>query len=228
MPSLSPENYDVLVFDCYGTLVDWQTAIASYWQEVLAEHDAHVTDDFLLSFHAEWEPVEQATGGLYSDVLQRVMQRLGDRLAFTPSTDELEGFVKSLANSRPFEDSIAAISDLSEQFELAIVSNTDRSILDITLKPFNVEFDYLVTAEETKAYKPSVEMFQQAKSVIGDHKRTLHVAQSLYHDIQPANKLGSDTVWINRQNFGDSDHWTSDVKPTWTFETLGEFREQIL
>ena len=227
MPELRTDRYQVLIFDCYGTLVDWQTAISSYWQSILVKHDAHVTDEFLLDFHAQWEPVEQAQGGLYRDVLKRVMSRLGERLAFTPNADELEGFVDSLANSQPFDDSVDTLKQLSQHFELAIVSNTDHEIIEKTMVPFELELDYLITAEDTQAYKPSEKMMSEAMSLIGKRKSKLHVAQSLYHDISPANKMGNDSVWINRTNLGDAELWNSDAKPTWTFEDLRSFADAI-
>lgn len=227
MPELRTDRYQVLIFDCYGTLVDWQTAISSYWQSILVKHDAHVTDEFLLDFHAQWEPAEQAQGGLYRDVLKRVMSRLGERLAFTPNADELEGFVDSLANSQPFDDSVDTLKQLSQHFELAIVSNTDHEIIEKTMVPFELELDYLITAEDTQAYKPSEKMMSEAMSLIGKRKSKLHVAQSLYHDISPANKMGNDSVWINRSNIGDTELWNSDAKPTWTFEDLRSFADAI-
>lgn len=227
MPELRTDRYQVLIFDCYGTLVDWQSAISSYWQSILVKHDAHVTDEFLLDFHAQWEPVEQEHGDLYRDVLKRVMSRLGERLAFTPSADELEGFVDSLANSQPFDDSVDTLKQLSQHFELAIVSNTDHEIIEKTMVPFELELDYLITAEDTHAYKPSEKMMSEAMSRIGKRKSKLHVAQSLYHDISPANKMGNDSVWINRSNLGDAELWNADAKPTWTFEDLRSFADAI-
>lgn len=227
MPELRTDRYQVLIFDCYGTLVDWQTAISSYWQSVLVKHDAHVTDEFLLDFHAQWEPIEQKVGGRYRDVLKRVMSRLGDRLAFTPNENELEGFVESLANSQPFDDSVDALKQLSEHFELAIVSNTDHEIIAKTLLPFETELDYLITAEDTKAYKPSEKMMSEAMSLIGKRKSKLHVAQSLFHDISPANKIGHDSVWINRANLSGTELWVADAKPTWTFDDLRSFANAI-
>ena len=228
MSSLTASEYDVLIFDCYGTLVDWQTAITSYWQSVLKRHDAHVTDEFLLEFHAKWEPIEQSSGGLYRDVLQRVMKRLGDRLAFTPSEDELCGFIASLAQSAPFEDAVQSLQLLGQRFELAVISNTDLNIIAKTLEVFDRQFDYLITAEETGKYKPVPIMMSNAMKTIGDKKRKLYVAQSLYHDIQPANVLGIDSVWIDRQKEGDSGLWHTQAKPTWVFQDLATFTATVL
>ena len=227
MPKIEVNQYDVLVFDCYGTLVDWQTAITSYLQSVLSKHDAHVTDEFLLEFHAEWEPIEQEAGGKYRDVLFRLMHRLGDRLAFTPSETECEQFVQSLARSQPFDDVNVALAELGNHFELAIVSNTDREIIKKTLEPIDAVFEYVITAEDTGAYKPSEKMWQSATSLIGDEKRKLHVAQSLYHDVEPANKLGNDSVWINRDNQAGSAVRPSNAKPSWTFEDLHQMVDSL-
>ena len=88
-------DYDVLTFDCYGTLIDWGAGIVGHLQPLLLERDAHVIDDFLLEFFAETEPVVQQDGVAYADVLREVLRRLGDRLAFSPSDEMLDAFVRA-------------------------------------------------------------------------------------------------------------------------------------
>ena len=224
MADLRADDYDVLTFDCYGTLVDWETAIIQYLQPVLISHDVHVFDGTILEFYSEWEPLEQDSGGSYRDVLGRVMARYGARLGFTPTKEEAKGFVNAIANADPFDDTIEALAKLSEHFKLAIISNTDKDLIEMTLRSMPTEFCAALTAQELGAYKPDLAMMRKAFDQISHHgKRILHVAQSGYHDIAPASELGLNTVWINRR----SEH-ASAVQPVkfnsvWEFETLADF-----
>ena len=228
MSELDARNYDILTFDCYGTLVDWETAIVTYLQEVLLSHDVHVFDGTILEFYAEWEPLEQSAGGSYSDVLGRVMKRFGGRLGFTATDEETEGFVKAIATSQPFDDSIEALTLLSEHVELGIVSNTDDDLIQLTLEPLGVEFAAVATAQKFGAYKPDIDMLKQAFEWISDgNKRILHVAESRFHDIAPATKLGYDTVWINRTKDHAAATREVDADPTWTFEDLAQLAVAI-
>ena len=224
MPDLRADDYDVLSFDCYGTLVDWESAIIQYLQPVLVSHDVHVFDGTILEFYSEWEPLEQDTGGSYRDVLGRVMSRYGARLAFTPTKEESLGFVNAITKADPFDDTVESLAKLAEHFKLAIISNTDKDLIELTLQSMPTEFAAALTAQELGAYKPNLEMMRNAFEKISQQgQRILHVAQSRYHDIAPASELGLDTVWINRRSEHAPAVQEVDAKPTWEFETLAEF-----
>ena len=226
MPDLRADDYDVLTFDCYGTLVDWETAIIQYIQPVLLSHDVHVFDGTILDFYSEWEPLEQDAGGSYRDVLSRVMSRYGARLGFTPTEAETAGFIDAIADSAPFNDTVEALATLTEHFKLAIISNTDEDLIQQTLRSLPVEFSAVLTAQELGAYKPNRDMMQTAFDQISQHgKRVLHVAQSRYHDILPATELGLNTVWINRSSEHASAVQGIDAHPVWEFENLADFAE---
>lgn len=218
------EDYDALAFDCYGTLVDWGGGLVAYLQPLLQRHDAHVIDDFLLEFFAETEPLAQRDGVRYADVLRDVLRRLGTRLAFAPSSEELDGFVASVGDWPPFDDSSAALQRLGERFKLMVVSNVDNALFAKTAARLGVEFAYVVTAQDVGAYKPDRRMFEAARRATGD-ARVLHVAQSLFHDIAPATAFGLDTVYIRRQRNAAR---PADAEPTWTFDSLAEFADAIL
>ena len=224
MNQLNPDDYDVLSFDCYGTLVDWQGAIVTYMQRVLLSHDVHVFDGTILEFFAQWEPLEQDVGGTYSEVLTRVMTRYGHRLGFTPTEDESEGFVDAVATSNAFPDTESSLQILKSKFDLAIISNTDEELIKQTLEPLGVEFEEIVTAQELGCYKPNRDMLLAAiERITSGNKRLLHVAQSPFHDIKPMVELGYDCVWIKRETELGSAVQAVDIKPNWTFDTLGEF-----
>ena len=225
------QDYDALTFDCYGTLIDWSAGIIDFLQPALLARDAHVIDDFLLEFFAETEPAEQVDGRRYADVLRQVLRRLGERLGFTPDAALLDEFAASPGRWPPFADTAEALARLGERFQLAIVSNVDNALFAQTAKQLGMAFArdnparLLVTAEDVGTYKPDARMFARARAGLGEGRRILHVAQSLFHDIAPAAALGWDTVWIRRERNAAK---TVPAKPAWTFDTLADFADAIL
>ena len=217
-------DYDVLAFDCYGTLVDWGAGIVGYLQPLLLRHDAHATDAFVLEFFAATEPLVQEDGVYYAEVLREVLRRLGARLGFVPNAEELDGFVASVGDWPPFDDSVVALERLRQHFELMVVSNVDNALFAQTAVRLGVEFAHVVTAQDVGAYKPDRRMFEAARTCVGD-ARVLHVAQSLFHDIAPASAFGLDTVHIRRDRNAAR---VVDAKPTWTFDSLAEFADAVL
>ncbi|MCZ6855306.1 MAG: HAD-IA family hydrolase, partial [Gammaproteobacteria bacterium] len=196
MTELQAANYKTLTFDCYGTLIDWETGILGYLQTLLKSYDVHVIDSWVLEFFAETEPEVQARGGTYRSVLTQVLERFADRLAFTPNEGILTGFANSIEHWHPYADTIPALGRLAEVFQLAIVSNVDDDLFAYSAKHLEVLFDQVITAQQVGAYKPNPAMFLEALKRV--EAPVLHVAQSCFHDIIPATELGLDTVWIER------------------------------
>ncbi len=136
----------------------------------------------------------------YKDILRQIVERFGHRLGFIPTPSELDCLVDSLGDWRPFPDTVSALQALKEKFKLAAISNIDDDLFASSAKLLKVEFDWVITAEQAKSYKPSLEVFQFALRKIGvPPARVPHVAQSLYHDIAPARRMGLATVWVNRR-----------------------------
>lgn len=221
-------NFDILSFDCYGTLVDWESAITSTLQSILLSHDAHWNDAVLLEHFALLEPAEQEHGGSYRNVLRRVLKHFGTRLGFVPTEPELVQFEECIARATPFSDTVEALTALSESFQLAIVSNTDDDLFALTAQNLEVSFEYLITAEQVGEYKPNLAVFEHAiKEFSCSKSRILHVAQSLFHDVAPASALGIATVWIDRTRGKPGATAPSDATPQWTFQTLAELAEAV-
>ncbi len=207
-------NYQALTFDCYGTLVDWESGILGALKPILSAHDVKVNDREVINYYAEVEPGIQQEGYIkYREVLQKGVQKFGDRFGFTPTATEIESLPESLQNWQPFPDTVEALQSLKQKYKLVIISNIDDDLFAATAKHLKVEFDEIITAEQAKSYKPSLNNFKLAFSRIGiPPEQILHVAASLYHDIVPARSLGLTTVWVNR-NAQDSTHLPKSSQP---------------
>lgn len=220
---LRPDQYATISFDCYGTLIDWENGILGFMQPLLESYDVHVIDDWTLEFFAEHEPLEQARGGTYRAVLGRVLEQFGTRLAFTPGEREKRDFADSIEYWQPFEDTVPALRRLQTKYRLAVISNVDDDLFELTRRNLGIEFDHVVTAEQVGAYKPAPAMFEAALRVA--QRPLLHVAQSRYHDVAPALALGLDAVWIQRG--GPGAVRDVEVTPTWTCRNLTELADAL-
>jgi len=191
--------YDIITFDCYGTLVDWRSGITAAVERVARVHGVTVDPARVLRLHAEIEPQVQREGyQKYRDVLDEVLKRMASGLGWTPDPAQEHVLSESLPTWPMFEDTNPALERLKAMgFRLGILSNVDNDLLAATRRQFTVEFDLLVTAEDVRSYKPAEPHFRAARRLIGG-VRWLHAAQSLYHDIVPALHMGVTSVWINR------------------------------
>jgi 2-haloacid dehalogenase len=225
-------DFKVLTFDCYGTLIDWENGIANSLLPVLQTHKIEITREELLERFGEFETLEESGQYLtYRTVLQNVFRNLGSRLGFRPTPIELKTFAESIQGWQPFPDTVEALKALQKRFKLAVISNVDDDLFAYSAKHLEVPFDWLITAQMVKSYKPSVTNFLRAIEVIGLPKtEILHIAQSLYHDITPAKSLGLSTIWINRRHNKDGFGATpsSNAVPDLTFTDLRSFAEIAL
>ena len=193
-------QFEVLTFDCYGTLIDWESGIFSALRPILAAHGKTISDSSLLELYGELEAdAEHRDFQNYKAVLKSVVRGIGNGLGFTPSEREVCSLSDSLPNWRPFPDTVSALAALRSRFKLAIISNTDDDLISATVRHLQAEFDWVTTAEQARCYKPGLKIFEMAlrkMSIPAD--RVLHVGQSIYHDVAPAKSLGLKTVWVNR------------------------------
>lgn len=193
-------SFQVVTFDCYGTLIDWETGIFGALRPILTAHGQTITDAELLELYSELEAkAEQGEFRLYREVLQSVARGFGEHLGFTPSQSEVQSLPESLADWLPFADTVAALRKLKSRYRLAIISNVDDDLFAATAHRLEAPFDQVITAQQARAYKPSLHIFKMAQERIGvKPNQWLHVAQSVYHDVVPAKSLGIATVWVNR------------------------------
>jgi 2-haloacid dehalogenase len=193
-------HFKVLTFDCYGTMIDWETGIFSALRPILAAHNKPTVDSALLQLYSELEAsAEQGEFLRYRDVLQSVVRGFGERLGFSPSAAEVRSLPDSLANWRPFPDTVEALHKLKSRYQLAVISNIDDDLFAATAPKLGVAFSHVITAQQAGCYKPCMKIFELAEERTGvSREQWLHVGQSIYHDVIPAQSLGIATVWVNR------------------------------
>jgi 2-haloacid dehalogenase len=194
-------------FDCYGTLIDWESGILPVLRSVLANHDLenhgqNLPDAAILELYGEFEAeAESSPYQSYRDVLQSVVRAFADRFHFEATSSEIHSLHESVRAWRPFPDTVPALRELQRRYKLAVISNIDDDLFAGTREHLGVEFDGVITAEQARSYKPSLNNFQMALRTLAlSPDRLLHAAQSVYHDVVPARSLGISTAWVNRKS----------------------------
>jgi 2-haloacid dehalogenase len=222
-------RFEVLTFDCYGTLIDWEAGILSALRPILSAHGKQIDDATLLKLYGDFEQrSEQGKFHPYREVLESVVRQFGDELRFTPTVEEARSLPDSLATWQPWPDTVAALRQLKTRFRLAILSNVDDDLFALTRPKLEVDFDEVITAQQAQAYKPSLKLFELALSRIhAPAHRVLHVGQSVYHDVIPAQALGLATVWVNRPSArsGVGAVKAAEARPDLTVTSLAELAE---
>jgi 2-haloacid dehalogenase len=195
-------RFTTISFDCYGTLIEWEAGILPAVRTFLQHHNCPQSEARILELYGEFE-AEAECGAYqsYRKVLESVVEQFGKRLGFEPTTSELRSLHASVPSWPPFPDTAAALQRLKKHYKLAIISNIDDDLFALTSKHLGIDFDAVVTAQQAQSYKPAINNFRAALDRMGvKPDRLLHVGQSIYHDVLPAQSLGIATVWVNRRS----------------------------
>jgi 2-haloacid dehalogenase/putative hydrolase of the HAD superfamily len=190
----------VITFDCYGTLIDWETGIRNAFRSAMSRTGASQSLEskaFELYEEEERKVERERPDLLYRDVLSKTSLNVSRQIGWKLSEAESTFLAKELPTWTPFPDTNPSLAKLSTERTLGILSNVDNDLLAGTLRHFTSPFEIKVTAENVRSYKPALGHFEEAQRIIGDRPWT-HVAASQYHDIEPAMKLGIKAVWVNR------------------------------
>lgn len=195
-------RFSVLTFDCYGTLIDWESGILAALRSVLEPRGIRPPDDDLLARFAETEaPIQEGPFRSYREVLDLTMAALCRRFGFEPRADEATALSRSLPTWPPFPDTVSALRQLARRYDLGVISNVDDDLFAGSAAQLGVDFKWVVTAQQVGSYKPARTNFHRALERIGrPWDEVLHCAQSLFHDVTPARTLGLATVWVNRRH----------------------------
>jgi len=190
-----------LSFDCYGTLIDWETGILEQALPRLSHAGAKSVDpETVLRSYAKHEAaLEAGPFRPYQDVLSETFSRIGNDLRVSLDRATCAAFATGLAQWPPFPDTVGALARLAAKYRLVILSNVDDSLFEHTARRLGNPFHAVITAQQVGSYKPALGHFQTARQRLGlSPENWLHVAQSLYHDHVPAKSIGLRTVWVNR------------------------------
>jgi 2-haloacid dehalogenase len=221
------DSIRLITFDCYGTLIDWENGMLAALCPLFSRDGRKVPDVQLLEIYGDIEAEIEAGPYLrYRQVLAQTARQIGSHLGIAISEDEGTGFAESLTRWKPFMDTLPALQSLARKFRLGIISNVDDDLFAETRKKLApVEFDFVITAQQVQSYKPSLRNFEEAIRRSGLSKdQLLHVGQSLYHDVAPANTLGIRNVWVNRPSIrpGSGAAKPGNAQPTYEVHSLAE------
>jgi 2-haloalkanoic acid dehalogenase type II len=199
-------DFKALTFDCYGTLIDWESGMVEALKPLAARAGRSLSRDQILEAHARYESAQQAVtpARRYSELLAIVYRRLGEEWGVQTTWDECLAYGQSIRNWPAFEDSVAALKYLKQHYKLVILSNVDNASFGFSNARLDVAFDAIYTAEDIGSYKPDLRNFDYMLAglrALGLAKADiLHTAESLFHDHGPANSLGLASCWIYRRH----------------------------
>jgi 2-haloacid dehalogenase len=208
-------NYTTLTFDCYGTLIDWETGIWDAYQAlIMASGRDDITRNAALAAHAGLESAQQASmpGMLYPELLSRVHRDFASRYNMETTVEMDAAFGASLPHWPAFPDTADALRRLARHYKLVILSNVNRAGFAAANRKLGVAFDAIYTAEDIGSYKPDRRNFEHMLArLAADHQiapgQILHTAQSLFHDHVPAGDFGLARAWIDRQGLSSGGAW---------------------
>lgn len=214
-----------LTFDCYGTLIDWERGILAAARPLLP---GAADGDILARYAALEAELERGAYTPYREVLRQVMAGLGRAFGVSISAQQAESLPESLKDWPAFDETPAALAALQRRFKLAVISNVDDDLFAGTAPKLGVRLDGLITAQQCRSYKPSLNNFRVAMERLkAGPDQVLHIAESRYHDIAPARNLGIRSVWVNRAKGRPSASGGAEATPDLEVATLAELVRRL-
>jgi putative hydrolase of the HAD superfamily len=199
-------QFKVLTFDCYGTLIDWESGMVEALKPLTSRVSPDLTRNQILEAHARHESAQQrwTPARRYRDLLAIVYKRLAEEWRVAASWEECQSYGRSVGNWPAFPDSAEALHYLKQHYKLVILSNVDNESFAASNKKLQVAFDAILTAEDVGSYKPDDRNFRyllETLAMLGHGRHEiLHTAESLFHDHEPANRAGLTSCWIYRRH----------------------------
>jgi 2-haloacid dehalogenase/putative hydrolase of the HAD superfamily len=228
-------DFRALTFDCYGTLIDWESGILAGLRPLAARAGGGKSDDAILETFARHEAAQEAETPdmIYSRLLSVVHGRIAKEWSVADSPEDDARFGASVPDWPAFPDSAEALRYLKQHFKLGILSNVDRESFKGSNKRLGVEFDWIVTAQDVGSYKPSLRNFEVMIDTLQksgvEKSQILHTAESLFHDHVPGNKMGLASAWVfrrhDKEGFGATSMPAEMPRIDFRFNSLAEMAE---
>lgn len=225
-------DFKVLTFDCYGTLIDWESGMTAALRPLTGRAGRVLSRDEILEAHGRHEAFqqEQTPGKIYRDLLAVVYKRLAEEWGVPAPWEECLAYGRSIRDWPAFPDTAAALRELKQHFKLVILSNVDNESFAASNAKLGVTFDAIYTAEDIGAYKPDDRNFEYMLDHLGDigiaKNELLHTAESMFHDHKPANRHGLASCWIYRRHaqegFGATMHPGDMPKYDFKFNSMAD------
>ena len=233
------DSFQALSFDCYGTLIDWETGIKEALAPWARSTGLEGEGDGLIETFGRLETVVESEhpAMVYPEVLFHTLRRMSEHYGVEFRVEDGAEFGSSVGRWPVFPDSAEALRRLQSRYKLIVLSNIDRGSFALSQARLRTDFDLVITAQDVGAYKPELQGFHRLLDSLDslgvERNQLLHVAQSLYHDHEPAQELGLPTVWIDRRHdqlgFGATPApKAGSVEPTWRFESMQAFADAAL
>jgi 2-haloacid dehalogenase len=225
-------DFKALTFDCYGTLIDWESGMMDALRPLTGKLNAPLPRNAVLEAHARHESTQQiqTPGMRYRELLAIVYKRLAEEWGVAVSWSECVAYGLSVRDWPAFPDSAGALQYLKKHYKLAILSNVDNESFSFSNQKLGVSFDAIYTAEDIGSYKPALGNFEymvdRLKSIGVQQNEILHTAESMFHDHKPANQVGLASCWIyrrhNDQGFGATMNPGAMPKYDFRFTSMAE------
>ena len=224
------DDFDVLTFDCYGTLIDWEAGLLVALREALPGTAGVGDDDLLETYAAHEAEAERPPYRSYREVLAIGVRGVAADLDLEVADDAVARFSESVRDWPAFPDSTDALRSLAGRYRLGVITNCDTDLFAASNERLGATFDWVVTAEQARSYKPALTGFELAFEAIDvTRDRILHVAQSLFHDHAPAKRLGLTSVWIDRRHDRPGAGATppADASPDAAYPSMRAFADAV-
>jgi len=202
-------GFKALTFDCYGTLIDWESGMIEALKPLTSKVSPTLTRNTILEAHARYESLQQryTPAKNYREILATVYKRLAEEWAVPANWDDCLAYGRSVGDWPAFSDSAGALQYLKQHYKLAILSNVDNASFALSNKRLQVAFDAIYVAEDIGTYKPDPRnfsyMLENLKALGIEKHQILHTAESMFHDHAPADICGLKGAWIYRRH-GDT------------------------